>query len=60
PYVVGSQVKINPLAALVAVFIGASIWGISGMILFIPLVGVLKVVLNEFEGLKPLGLFLGK
>lgn len=60
PYVVGSQVKINPLAALIAVFIGASIWGISGMILFIPLVGVLKVVLNEFEELKPLGLFLGK
>ncbi|MDZ7805950.1 MAG: AI-2E family transporter [Gracilimonas sp.] len=60
PYVVGSQVKINPLVALIAVFMGASIWGISGMILFIPLVGVLKVVFDEFEGLKPLGLFLGK
>ncbi|WP_103664971.1 AI-2E family transporter [Gracilimonas amylolytica] len=60
PYVVGSQVKINPLAALIAVFAGASIWGVSGMILFIPLVGVLKVVFDEFESLKPFGLFLGK
>jgi predicted PurR-regulated permease PerM len=60
PYVVGSQVKINPLAALIAVFTGASIWGVSGMILFIPMVGVLKVVFDEFESLKPFGLFLGK
>ncbi|MBD3617193.1 MAG: AI-2E family transporter [Gracilimonas sp.] len=60
PFVVGSQVKINPLVALIAVFMGASIWGISGMILFIPMVGVLKVVFDEFEGLKPFGLFLGK
>lgn len=60
PFVVGSQVKINPLVALIAVFMGASIWGVSGMILFIPLVGVLKVVLDEFEGLRPFGLFLGK
>lgn len=60
PYVVGSQVKINPLAALIAVFVGAMIWGVSGMILFIPLVGVLKVVLDEFEELKPYTLFLGK
>ncbi|MFD2531185.1 AI-2E family transporter [Gracilimonas halophila] len=60
PYVVGSQVKINPLVALIAVLMGASIWGVSGMILFIPMVGVLKVVLDEFEGLKPFGLLLGK
>lgn len=60
PYVVGSQVKLNPLAALIGVFLGASIWGISGMILFIPLIGVLKVVFDEFEELKPYGLFLGK
>lgn len=60
PYVVGSQVKINPLVALIAVFMGASIWGVSGMILFIPMVGVLKVVLDEFESLKPFGLLLGK
>ncbi|MFP8489828.1 AI-2E family transporter [Gracilimonas sp. Q87] len=60
PYVVGSQVRINPLVALIAVFMGASIWDVSGMILFIPLVGVLKVVFDEFEGLKSYGIFLGK
>lgn len=60
PYVVGSKVKINPLAALIAVFAGASIWGVSGMILFIPLLGAMKVIFEEFKSLRPLGLFLGK
>ncbi|MCG2588840.1 AI-2E family transporter [Rhodohalobacter sulfatireducens] len=60
PYVVGSQVKLNPLVALIAIFAGASIWGVSGMILFIPIVGVLKVIFDEFEQLKPIGVLLGK
>lgn len=60
PYVVGSQVKLNPLVALIAIFVGAAIWGVSGMILFIPILGVLKVVFDEFEHLQPIGLMMGK
>ncbi len=60
PYVIGSQVKLNPLVALIAIFVGASIWGVSGMILFIPILGVLKVIFDEFEQLQPLGVLLGK
>ena len=59
PFILGSRVKVNPMVALIAIFAGASIWGVSGMILFIPLVGVLKIVFDEIEGLKPLGLLLG-
>lgn len=60
PYVIGSRVKINPLAALIAIFAGASIWGVSGMILFIPLLGAMKVIFDEFKSFRPLGMFLGK
>lgn len=59
PYIVGSKVKINPMAALIAIFVGANIWGVSGMILFIPIVGALKVIASKFESLKPLAIFLG-
>lgn len=59
PYILGSRVRLNPMAALIAIFIGGSIWGISGMILFIPLLGVLKVVFDEFEKLRPYALLLG-
>lgn len=58
PYVIGSRVKVNPLAALVAILAGGSIWGVSGMVLFIPAVGALKVLLEQFEGTRPLALFL--
>jgi len=59
PFIVGSRVKVNPLAALIAIFAGSSIWGISGMVLFLPLVGVLKTIFEEIEPLRPYGIMLG-
>jgi len=59
PYILGSQVRLNPMVALIAIFIGGSIWEVSGMILFIPLLGALKVVFAEFDKLKPIALLLG-
>lgn len=59
PYIVGSRVELNPMVALLAILVGSSIWGVSGMILFLPLVGALKVVCDEIETLKPFGLLLG-
>lgn len=59
PYILGSQVRLNPMVALVAIFVGGSIWGVSGMILFIPLLGMVKVIFAEFEEGKPVALLLG-
>src|SRR5690606_3333102 len=43
PRIVGSKVKINALGAIVAVFLGGSIAGISGMFLALPIIAVLKI-----------------
>lgn len=59
PYIVGQQIRLNPLAVIIAVVVGGLIWGISGMIVFIPLLGMAKVVLDESEDLKPYGYLLG-
>jgi len=59
PRVVGSKVSINPFMALIALIIGGQIWGISGMILFVPFIGILKVIFEEVEDLKPYGYLLG-
>jgi predicted PurR-regulated permease PerM len=59
PNVVGSRVRINPFAALIALVIGGGVWGIGGMILFVPYVGILKCVLDEIEPLKSYGYLLG-
>lgn len=59
PKVVGSKVKINALVTIVAVIVGENIWGIPGMFLSIPLIAILKVILDSVEYLKPWGILLG-
>ncbi len=59
PKIVGSKVKLNALFSLFAVIVGATLWGIPGMFLSIPLVAILKLVLDRIEPLKPWGFLLG-
>lgn len=60
PYVVGSSVSINPLSATIALVASAMIWGIPGMILSMPIMGVLKVILDNVPQLRPYGYALGE
>lgn len=59
PLVVGRHIRLNPLAVLVAIVLGGTIWGVSGMILFIPLLGGLKVILDGTPSMRPYGFLLG-
>lgn len=59
PNITGSRVSINPFMALVALIIGGHIWGIVGMIIFVPFVGILKCIFDEVEDLRPYGYLLG-
>ncbi len=59
PNVVGSRVSINPFMALLALLIGGQLWGISGMILFVPFLGILKCIFDQVEALKPYGYLFG-
>ena len=58
--VVGSSVSLNPLFSTLALLIGALIWGISGMLLAMPLTGMLKVILDRLPHLRPYGYLLGE
>ena len=60
PTIVGSQVSMNAMVTLLLLFVGAQIWGLAGMILFIPLGAILKVVCDEVDSLKPFGFLLGR
>jgi predicted PurR-regulated permease PerM len=59
PRVVGGEVNLSTLASIVSIVIGGAIWGVAGMILFIPMVGILKIVFDHVEPLKPLGYVIG-
>ena len=59
PYIVSSKVKINALISIVIVLMGGALWGLSGMFLSIPFIGVLKIVFDRIPELKPWGKLLG-
>lgn len=60
PYVIGSSVSINPLTAIIVLIMGALIWGIAGMVLSIPLAGMVKVLCDNVDRLKPYGYLIGE
>jgi predicted PurR-regulated permease PerM len=59
PRIVSSKVQINALISIVAVLLGASLWGVPGMFLSIPFVGILKIICDRIPELKPWGKLLG-
>jgi predicted PurR-regulated permease PerM len=59
PKVTGNRVKINPLAAIVALVAGGYIWGMGGLIIALPMVAILKVILINTPSVKHFGLLLG-
>lgn len=59
PKIVGSKVKLNALASIVAVIGFAALWGIQGMIIAIPLTAIAKLIFDHITPLKPWGFLLG-
>jgi predicted PurR-regulated permease PerM len=59
PKIVGGNLNINAFTSILSIIIGASVWGIAGMILFLPFAAMLKVVCEQYENLKPVALLIG-
>lgn len=60
PYLLGDEVDVHPFFVILAVIIGGLVWGVTGMILAIPLIGILTVVLLNIKELHPLGLLFSR
>ncbi|MFN8349829.1 MAG: AI-2E family transporter [Spirosomataceae bacterium] len=60
PYIVGSKVSVNPLAAMIVLILGGQLWGVSGLILALPVTAIMKVVFDSVDALKPFGYLLGE
>lgn len=54
PYVIGSNVKINPLIAISSLLVGGAIWGIPGLILSLPFAAILRIFLSYLPAFKPI------
>lgn len=60
PLVVGAEVNINPLITIIGLVLGEMVWGIPGMVLAIPVMGITKIVCDNVEALRPFGYLLGR
>ena len=60
PLVVGKGVSINPLFTIAGIVAGELIWGVPGMILAIPLLGIAKIICDHIKPLQPYGFLIGQ
>lgn len=59
PKITGGQISINPLAAIISIIIWGMIWGVVGMILALPILGLIKIICDTIPQLQPFGYLLG-
>ena len=60
PYLLGDQVDVHPFFVILAVIIGNLVWGVIGMVLAIPLLGIVTILFIHTRELHELGLLLSK
>ena len=58
PRVTGAKIRVNAMAASIALLIGGKILGIAGMILAIPSTGALRILLTYSRSLKSFAILL--
>ena len=59
PNIVGGEVNLSALASIISIMAGGMVWGVAGMILFLPMTGILKIICDHVEPLKPFGFVIG-
>ncbi len=57
PKLIGDKMEMNAMMVFSAVVVGGMIWGFSGMVLFIPLLGILQALLNSHPSWRPYAIF---
>jgi predicted PurR-regulated permease PerM len=59
PLIIGHEVRINPLSVIIAIVLGGMVWGLAGMVLFVPIFAMIKIISNHTPGYEPVGYLLG-
>ena len=58
PLVLGRSLTLNPVVILIALTFWGWMWGISGMILAVPILAVFKIFCDHIESMAPMGEFM--
>lgn len=60
PWLMGRSLNLSPFVILVSLLAWASIWGIAGAILSVPIMAMLVIVFSEFPNTRPIAILLSK
>jgi len=58
PIVEGESLNISPIFTIVAIVLGELVWGVAGMVLFIPMFAILRIICAHVPALDPFNFLL--
>jgi predicted PurR-regulated permease PerM len=59
PYIIGGEVNISGFFTILILLIGGLLWGVAGMILFLPMLAVAKIIFDAVPELNAYGYLIG-
>lgn len=59
PYFLGGEVSLSALSTFIAIICGGFIWGVAGMILFIPMLSIAKIIFDYVPRWQLYGFLIG-
>jgi predicted PurR-regulated permease PerM len=60
PKVIGRRLQLNPLLVTISLLLWGWLWGAMGLILAVPIMGVLKIVCDNVGALRRFGDWMGE
>lgn len=60
PKLMGNSLNISPLITILALSFWGAIWGITGMILSIPITVIMAIIFSQFDKTKPIAIILSE
>lgn len=60
PKIMGNSLNISPLVTILALVVWGQIWGITGMLLSVPITVTLVIIFSQFRSTKPLAILLSE
>jgi predicted PurR-regulated permease PerM len=59
PYIIGGEVNISGFFTILILLAGGLIWGVAGMVLFLPILAVTKIIFDAVPELRVYGYLIG-
>lgn len=60
PFLMGNSLNLSPFVILASLTVWASLWGIAGAFLAVPIASALVIVFSEFRGTRPIAVLMSR